>query len=192
MQLVWQQFACMKAAIVFLCRSVCVCVCVCVCVFGAGKSPSREASALKRPSVEAAYTSSVRFLHAHKRIGTQTHLYVWLHQGTPLHGDTAAKRPTGWCGKSKLGANENVRMHYQTNQQTTLRHVEARAHGSHTHHSAVSRWSTRAWWEQQKSTVYFLSHVERSYPQLELNLNTFFIHRPGFTANSNTRSAHNV
>ena len=183
------------------CVSLCVCVCVCVCLALARALAERRARwkghLLRQP------THLVSDFCTHINASRRRHLYVWLHQCTPLHGDTAPKRPKGWCGKSKLGANENVRTHYR-NESTDntearwgacTRLVHARAHThthTHTHHSAVSRWSTRTWWELQKSTVCFLSHVEQSHPQLELNINTFFIHRPGFTAahNSNNRSAH--
>lgn len=90
MQLVWQQFACMKAAIVFLCRSVCV------CVFRAGKSPSRGASALKRPSVEAAYTSSVRFLFTNTNASRRRRTYMY--DCTNAHRCTETLQQKGWRG----------------------------------------------------------------------------------------------
>ena len=106
MQLVWQQFACMKTAIGFLCRSVCVCVCVFVC-FEAGKSPSREASVLKRPSVERACTSSAR-LCMHTR--TQTLADAVRCLNAPMH--IAACR---YCSKSQRGCVQiKNRVHVKT------------------------------------------------------------------------------
>lgn len=108
MQLVWQRFACVKAAILVLAG---VYSYVGVYGFRVGVNPSREASVLNRPSVEGALRIECQFACTH----TQTYLCfnTVLHYVSAHHSIKILHQCPEGCIRTESGAHENAITLYQ-------------------------------------------------------------------------------